>query len=55
MGDSTVLSPVPYCYTELTDVYPEENGIFAFDRTAKFDNERIRAIQQRKAAIEGKQ
>jgi beta-galactosidase/beta-glucuronidase len=41
-----------YCYTQLTDIYPEENGIFDFDRQPKFDTERIHAIQQRQAAIE---
>lgn len=41
-----------YCYTQLTDVYQEQNGIFTFDRGGKFDMARIRAIQQRKAAIE---
>lgn len=42
-----------YCYTQLTDVEQEENGIYNFDRSAKFDMERIRAIftrePQRKA------
>ena len=42
-----------YCYTQLTDVYQEQNGIYTFDRRAKFDLDRIRAIQQRPAAIEG--
>ena len=41
-----------YCYTQLTDIHPEENGIYAFDRRSKFDNARIRAAQQRPAAIE---
>jgi hypothetical protein len=41
-----------YCYTQLTDVYQEQNGIYTFDRRTKFDMERIRAIQQRQAAIE---
>jgi beta-galactosidase/beta-glucuronidase len=41
-----------YCYTQLTDIYPEENGIYDFDRAPKFDIERVRQIQQRKAAIE---
>ena len=41
-----------YCYTQLTDVYQEQNGIFTFDRQAKFDLERLRAAQQRPAAIE---
>ncbi|HET59076.1 MAG TPA: hypothetical protein ENN32_01745 [Chloroflexi bacterium] len=41
-----------YCYTQLTDVFQEMNGIFAFDRSEKFDLERLRKIQMRKAAIE---
>ena len=41
-----------YCYTQLTDVYPEENGIYTFGREPKFDLERIRAVQIRRAAIE---
>jgi beta-galactosidase/beta-glucuronidase len=41
-----------YCYTQLTDVFQEQNGIYRFDRSTKFDMERIRNIQQRAAAIE---
>jgi hypothetical protein len=41
-----------YCYTQLTDIYPEENGIYTFDRKPKFDIDRIRQIQERIAAIE---
>jgi beta-galactosidase/beta-glucuronidase len=41
-----------YCYTQLTDVYQEQNGIYAFDRSAKLDVARIRAAQARPAAIE---
>ena len=41
-----------YCYTQLTDIYPEENGIYTFDREPKFDIPRIHAIQTRIAAIE---
>jgi len=41
-----------YCYTQLTDVYQEQNGIYNFDRSAKFDMDRIRAVQIRPAAIE---
>ncbi|MFJ4263620.1 glycoside hydrolase family 2 protein [Paenarthrobacter nicotinovorans] len=41
-----------YCYTQLTDVFQEKNGIFNFDRSDKLDLERIRAVQQRQAAIE---
>ncbi len=41
-----------YCYTQLTDVYQEQNGIYSFDRSTKFDMERIRTVQSRPAAIE---
>ncbi|HEY6738188.1 MAG TPA: sugar-binding domain-containing protein [Actinopolymorphaceae bacterium] len=41
-----------YCYTQLTDVFQEQNGIYRFDRSTKFDMERIRAAQVRPAAIE---
>lgn len=41
-----------YCYTQLTDVYQEQNGIYRFDRSEKFDLDRLRVIQQRQAAIE---
>ncbi|WOH20839.1 glycoside hydrolase family 2 TIM barrel-domain containing protein [Paenarthrobacter sp. GOM3] len=41
-----------YCYTQLTDVFQEKNGIFAFDRSNKFDLARIRASQTRQAAVE---
>lgn len=41
-----------YCYTQLTDVFQEQNGLFGFDRTSKFDLTRIRSAQKRAAAIE---
>ena len=41
-----------YCYTQLTDVFIEENGIYYFDRTPKFDMKRICEIQSRIAAYE---
>ena len=41
-----------YYYTQLTDVYQEQNGIYRFDRSPKFDLERVRAAQTRPAAIE---
>ena len=44
-----------YCYTQLTDVFQEANGIYRFDRTAKFDLARLRAAQQTLAAIEQSQ
>ena len=41
-----------YCYTQLTDIYQEQNGIYKFDRGRKFDMDRIRAAQIKPAAIE---
>jgi hypothetical protein len=41
-----------YCYTQLTDIYQEQNGIYKYDRSKKFDMERIRKAQIRPAAIE---
>ena len=41
-----------YCYTQLTDVYQEQNGVFTFDRRAKFAAARLHAAQSRRAAIE---
>ena len=41
-----------YCYTQLTDVYQEQNGIYTFERGEKFDMARIHRAQQRAAAIE---
>jgi beta-glucuronidase len=42
-----------YCYTQLTDVYQEKNGILDFDRRPKLPLERLAAVQRRRAAIEG--
>ncbi len=33
-----------YCYTQLTDVEQEQNGIFNYDRTEKFDMRKIATI-----------
>ena len=41
-----------YCYTQLTDVFQEQNGIYTFDRDEKFDMARIRQVQQRRATVE---
>lgn len=41
-----------YCYTQLTDVFQEENGIYRFDRSSKLDVPRIKAVQTRPAAYE---
>jgi beta-galactosidase/beta-glucuronidase len=35
-----------WCYTQLTDVEQEQNGIYFYDRTSKFDMDRIRRIFQ---------
>lgn len=41
-----------FCYTQLYDVEQEVNGLYTYHREPKFDNERIRAVNSRKAAIE---
>ncbi|MGC0141718.1 glycoside hydrolase family 2 protein [Pseudactinotalea sp. Z1732] len=41
-----------YCYTQLTDVFQEQNGIYRFDRSVKLDVDRVRRVQQRVAAAE---
>lgn len=41
-----------YCYTQLTDVFQEQNGIYSFDRKNKFDSDRLKKVQQQPAAIE---
>ncbi|MEE1234599.1 MAG: glycoside hydrolase family 2, partial [Bacteroidaceae bacterium] len=39
-----------YCYTQLTDVEQEQNGIYFYDRTSKFDMNRIKAIFSKRPA-----
>ncbi|MFE6887461.1 glycoside hydrolase family 2 protein [Streptomyces sp. NPDC057694] len=41
-----------YCYTQLTDVFQERNGVYRFDRAEKVDTARLRAAQLRAAAFE---
>lgn len=41
-----------FCYTQLTDVEQEQNGLYTYDRRAKFDPAVIYAINQQKAAME---
>ena len=41
-----------YCYTQLTDVEQEQNGLYTYDRRPKFPPEVIHPIFSRKAAIE---
>ena len=40
------------CYTQLTDVEQEQNGLYTYDRKPKFPPEVIHKIFSRKAAIE---
>lgn len=41
-----------FCYTQLTDVEQEQNGLYTYDRKPKIDPEKIKAITSRKSAIE---
>ncbi len=41
-----------YCYTQLTDIEQEQNGLYYYDRTPKFPPEVVHAILSKKAAIE---
>ncbi|MFD6426182.1 glycoside hydrolase family 2 protein [Streptomyces sp. NPDC060198] len=41
-----------YCYTQLTDVFQEQNGVYRFDRGTKLDVSRVREAQLRPAAFE---
>ncbi|MFO7636195.1 MAG: glycoside hydrolase family 2 TIM barrel-domain containing protein [Clostridia bacterium] len=41
-----------FCYTQLTDVEQEANGLYTYDRKHKFDPEIFREINTRKARIE---
>ena len=41
-----------FCYTQLTDVEQEQNGLYTYDRRAKFDPAVIAEINRRPAAIE---
>lgn len=48
--DSVLANPdiCGYCYTQLTDVEQEKNGVYYYDRRRKFDSKRFRAIFSRK-------
>jgi len=41
-----------FCYTQLTDVEQEQNGLYTYGRKAKFPPEVIYAVNTQKAAIE---
>jgi len=41
-----------FCYTQLTDIEQEQNGIYTYQRKPKFDAKRLNAILSREAAYE---
>ena len=41
-----------YCYTQLTDIEQEQNGMYTYQRKPKFDVARLHKIQSRAAAYE---
>ena len=41
-----------YCYTQLTDTFQEQNGIYTFDRQPKYDVSKFAEVQRQTAAIE---
>lgn len=41
-----------FCYTQLYDVEQERNGLYTYDRVAKFDPAAIKNIVSKKAAVE---
>jgi beta-galactosidase/beta-glucuronidase len=43
-----------FCYTQLTDIEQEQNGLYFYDRRPKFDVKRLHAITSRQAAYEKK-
>jgi len=51
--DAIVATPYirGHCYTQLTDIEQEQNGIYNYDRTPKFDMRRIKAIFSKEPEI----
>ncbi|MCL2487796.1 MAG: beta-galactosidase [Oscillospiraceae bacterium] len=41
-----------FCFTQITDVMQEKNGMYTFRREPKYDMARVRAINEKKAAVE---
>ena len=41
-----------FCYTQLTDVEQEKNGLYTYAREPQFDVAKLHAIISRRAAIE---
>ena len=44
-----------FCYTQLTDIEQERNGLYYYDRRPKFDVQKIHDLTARKAAYENRQ
>lgn len=42
-----------FCYTQLYDVEQEKNGLYTYERVAKLDMEQVKAVNERRAKIEG--
>ena len=42
-----------FCYTQLTDVEQEHNGLYYYDRRPKFDLKKMHAITSREATWSG--
>jgi hypothetical protein len=42
---------VGFCYTQMTDVEQEKNGVYYYDRTSKFDTERLKKIFEKIPSI----
>ncbi len=55
-GLTTVLLENPdifaFCYTQLYDIEQEVNGLYTYDRVPKVDISRIKAVNEKRAAIE---
>ena len=43
---------IGFCYTQLYDIEQEQNGLYTYSREPKIDIARIKAVNERKAAIE---
>jgi len=41
-----------FCYTQLTDIEQEKNGLYYYDRKPKFDTKKLHGITSREAAYE---
>jgi beta-galactosidase/beta-glucuronidase len=52
---TTALQQVPrlvgYCYTQLSDVEQEENGLYTYDRKPKLDPAKVREINERRRHV----